>query len=174
MSLPSRAFCLKCVYICIYFIVYISSCFFVFFLSVIVTLTLVGTFIDAKWRQNPRPRPPLCVRPHFQSELLCPERHDAAGWVLGWFQEITVIFCFPSTLTGAPRGHDGGSDLAPLEGQLRRGPKKKKKRKGGWGLMLLFTKTQLLASQCCPKYTRTHTHTNTHTPKSPSVTVQPV
>lgn len=56
--LPSRAFCLKCVYICVYFIIYISI-FFSFF--AIAMLTLVGTFIDARWRQNPQPRPP-CVR----------------------------------------------------------------------------------------------------------------
>lgn len=87
------------VYICIYFIIYIST----FFCDCVTVL--VGTFINARCRQNPRP----CLlvfgaQPHFLSESLCPKTNDASWLVSGG----TLI------ISEAQRGHDGQTHVMPL------------------------------------------------------------
>lgn len=145
MSCPPRAFCLKSVYICIYFIIYTSifcDC-----------DAHTGGYIhrcEVETESSALSRCFWCATSHPDSSQLL-SFSSSAPLVLGWRQEIQ--YSLPSTMAGVQKGDGGGSDLTLLRVDSG-GPR---------GLMPLFTKTQLLANQRCPKYTHTQTHTRAHT-----------
>lgn len=85
-------------------------------------LTLVGTFIDARWRQNPQSRPP-------------PSRSEVSLRSSDCVRKIWNSV--NSTLAGAWKGDDGESALALL----------KVNSEGPGGMMPLFTETQILSNQ---------------------------
>lgn len=145
-DLPSRAFCLKCV-------TYAFTSYLFIFLRLRCSHCWVHSWMrDGDRILSPDPLCPVC------NLTSCPGHSvpRSNSLVLSRFQEKE--YSPPSAPIVAQKGR--GSYLTPQRVNSER-PK---------SLMQLFTKTQLLASQYCPKYTHTHTHvlhTHTQTPKSP-------